>query len=202
MAMSNTSSTSKDQGKDQAAAQVAPGRQQSRRSVSPAVIAGIGGTVTALVVVAAVMVGRTAPAPADAVPAPAIQTAVATIPSSTMAPGSATAPARTDRCELPSLALLLQGTGIVHIHSGSYVSPPIQLTSERQRVTFPPPGPSQAGEGSITVEGVSRVFGFGRIDDDPAGTVLLGKKGEPARSYSLGNGSYLISVGWTPRNPC
>jgi hypothetical protein len=200
MAMSNTSSTSKTQ----SATQAKPDRSQSKRGASPAVIAGIGGTVTALAVVAAIMSSRTAPAPApaDSVPAAAAQSTVATVQSSTVAPGSTVAPDRADRCQMPSLALMLEGTGVVRIHSGSYVSPPIQLSPAYQRVTFPTPGPTQAGEGAITVEGVTGNFGFRRIENEPAGTILLGKAGEPARSYSLGNGSYLISLGWNPRNPC
>jgi hypothetical protein len=190
MVMSNVSSTSKGQG----AAQAKPGRRQSKPGILPAVIAGIGGTATVLAVVAVIMAANTAPQSSPAVAT--MQSPVATIQS------SPTASYRPDRCEIPTLALLFKGTGVVHIHSGSYLSPPIRLTSEFQRVTFPPPGPSQAGEGSITVDGFTGNFGFGRIENEPAGTMLQGRAGEPERSYPLGNGTYLISIGWNPRKAC
>jgi hypothetical protein len=212
MTMSDAFSTSKNQAAAQAGPKTNlktdPNARASKPKRSVAVIGGIGCTITVLAVAAALMAGNTTPTPPDSASAPVVQSSVATVQSSTTAPGttttpgSANAPVRAGQCEVPRLALMFSGTGTIRIHSGSYVSPPIDLSSERQMVSFPPPAPANAGEGSITVEGVGKIFGFGIIDHEPAGTMLLGKRGEPERSYSLGSGRYLISVGWTPRDPC
>lgn len=199
--MSNISPASKDHG----AAQANPGLPQPKRGVSPAVIAGIGGTITALVVVGAIMATKTAPAPVDAVPAPATQSSVATIQSpATVAPGSAVAPDRSNQCEMPSLALQIWGQGSVRIHSGSYVSPPIQLNSDFQRVTFPMPGPSQAGQGAIIVESTVGFFYFKKVENDPAGTALVdADRTQRIYPFNLNSPRQVsIAVGWNPRKPC
>jgi hypothetical protein len=192
--MSDFSSLSKGK----SAPQASPGRTKSR--ISTALVAGIGGVVTVLAVAVVMMAGSPMPQPASVATAPSsaalMQSPVATLQSAPASSGL------TDRCEVRSLALLFNGTGVVRIHSGSYLSPPIQLTQQYQRVTFPAPGSPQAGEGTITVEGITQSFGFSRIENEPAGTVLLGKRGEPERSYSLGHGLYLIAVGWNLRNSC
>jgi hypothetical protein len=184
----------------QIVSQASPGRGRTKSRIAPALVAGIGGVVTVLTVVAVMMAGSPMPQPAPVATAPSsaavMQAPVATLQST---PASS---AVTDRCQVRSLALLFNGTGVVRIHSGSYLSPPIQLSQQYQRVTFPTPGSPQAGEGTITVEGITQSFGFSRIENEPAGTILLGKRGEPERSYSLGHGLYLIAVGWNPRNSC
>jgi hypothetical protein len=200
--MSNGSSTPQGQGAAQADPQGSPGQRQPKPKTSTAVVAGIGGTVTALVVVAAIMATRTAPIPVDPVPAPITQSSVATIQSpAAVAPSSAVAPDRSNQCEMPSLALNFVGTGIIRVHSGSYVSPPVQLNSDLQRITFPIPGPSQAGQGTITVETTPGLLHFRTIDNEPSGTVVLDKKENYFHVYRESH-QLPIAVGWSPRNPC
>jgi hypothetical protein len=76
--------------------------------------------------------------------------------------------------------------GMVRIRSGSYLSPPINLTPTPQRIAVPYPSPYPTGRGVLTLVG----------EADQVGFYLT-----PGGIHNV-NGAYSVNVRWTPRNPC
>ena len=75
---------------------------------------------------------------------------------------------------------------MVRIRSGSYLSPPIKLTTTPQRVAIPYPAPYPAGRGVLTLIG----------EADQVGFYLT-----PGGIHNV-NGAYPVNVRWQVRNPC
>jgi hypothetical protein len=94
-------------------------------------------------------------------------------------------------CKVPlawvTLTQRLSGHGgMVRVRSGSYLSPPIQLTTAPQRVAIPYPAPYPTGRGVLTLVGEADQVGF-----------YL----RPGGVHDV-NGTYSINVRWQVRNPC
>ncbi|MBV8167557.1 MAG: hypothetical protein JO021_12245 [Alphaproteobacteria bacterium] len=77
--------------------------------------------------------------------------------------------------------------GMIRIHSGTYVSPPIQLTNTPQRVALPYPAPYPTGRGVLSVVG----------DADEVWLNLM-----PSWFIPSLKGVTSINVHWTVTNPC
>jgi hypothetical protein len=80
-----------------------------------------------------------------------------------------------------------RGGGIVRIHSGTYVSPPIQVTNSPQRVALPHPAPYPTGRGVLSVVG----------DADEVWLYLT-----PGWFVPSVKGGASINVHWNVTNPC
>ena len=94
-------------------------------------------------------------------------------------------------CQVPlawvTLTQRLSGHGgMVRVRSGSYLSPPIQLTTTPQRVAIPYPAPYPTGRGVLTLVGEADQVGF-----------YL----RPGGIHDV-NGTYSVNVRWQIRNPC
>lgn len=76
--------------------------------------------------------------------------------------------------------------GMVRVRSGSYLSPPIQVTSAPQRIAIPYPAPYPTGRGVLSLVG----------DADQVGFYL-----RPGRIANV-NGTYSVNVWWHVRSPC
>jgi len=76
--------------------------------------------------------------------------------------------------------------GMVRIRSGSYLSPPIKLTTTPQRVAIPYPAPYPTGRGVLTLVG----------EADQVGFYLT-----PGGIHDV-KGTYSVNVRWQVRNPC
>jgi len=76
--------------------------------------------------------------------------------------------------------------GMVRIRSGTYTSPPIQLTNVPQRVAIPYPAPYPTGRGVLTLIGEADRVGFYLT---PGGVQDV-------------HGAHSINVRWQVRNPC
>jgi hypothetical protein len=77
--------------------------------------------------------------------------------------------------------------GMVRIRSGSYLSPPIQLTDAPQRVAIPYPAPYPTGRGVLSLVG----------DADEMWFYLT-----PGWFVQTLKGTASINVHWTVGNPC
>jgi hypothetical protein len=77
--------------------------------------------------------------------------------------------------------------GLVRISSGSYLSPPFQLTDAPQRIAIPYPAPYPTGRGVLSLVG----------DADEVWFYLT-----PGWFVQTLKGSASINVHWTPGNPC
>jgi hypothetical protein len=77
--------------------------------------------------------------------------------------------------------------GMVRIRSGSYLSPPIQLTDAPQRIAIPYPAPYPTGRGVLSLVG----------DADEVWFYLT-----PGWFVQTVKGTASINVHWTPGNPC
>jgi hypothetical protein len=80
-----------------------------------------------------------------------------------------------------------RGGGMVRIHSGTYVSPPIQVTNSPQRVALPYPAPYPTGRGVLSVVG----------DADEVWLYLT-----PGWFVPNLEGVASINVHWKVTNPC
>jgi hypothetical protein len=103
--------------------------------------------------------------------------------------------ARAKECSVPLAQVAIwkiSGTsgGIIRIRSGSYISPPFNLTEAPQRVAIPFPAPYASGQGVISVEAVEGAANGAVISVSPAWQI-----------NSL-NGSASLHVVWTPKDPC
>jgi hypothetical protein len=76
--------------------------------------------------------------------------------------------------------------GMVRVRSGSYLSPPIRLTTTAQRIAIPYPAPYPTGRGVLTLVG----------EADQVGFYLT-----PGGVHDV-NGTYPVNVRWQVRNPC
>jgi hypothetical protein len=76
--------------------------------------------------------------------------------------------------------------GMVRVRSGSYLSPPIKLTTTPQRVAIPYPSPYPTGRGVLSLVG----------EADQVGFYLT-----PGGVHDV-NGTYSVNVRWQVRNPC
>jgi hypothetical protein len=77
--------------------------------------------------------------------------------------------------------------GMVRIRSGSYLSPPFQLTEAPQRIAIPYPAPYPTGRGVLSLIG----------DADEVWFYLT-----PGWFVPTLKGTASINVHWTPGNPC
>jgi len=77
--------------------------------------------------------------------------------------------------------------GLVRINSGSYLSPPFQLTDAPQRIAIPYPAPYPTGRGALSLVG----------DADEVWFYLT-----PGWFIQTLKGTASINVHWTPGNPC
>jgi len=77
--------------------------------------------------------------------------------------------------------------GMVRISSGSYLSPPFQLTDAPQRIAIPYPAPYPTGRGVLSLVG----------DADEVWFYLT-----PGWFIQALKGTASINVHWTPGNPC
>jgi hypothetical protein len=93
-------------------------------------------------------------------------------------------------CKAPLAWVTLQRPsghgGMVRVRSGSYLSPPIKLTSIPQRIAVPYPAPYPTGRGVLTLVG----------EADQVGFYLT-----PGGVHDV-NGTYSVNVHWQVRNPC
>jgi hypothetical protein len=76
--------------------------------------------------------------------------------------------------------------GMVRVRSGSYLSPPIKLTTTPQRIAIPYPAPYPTGRGVLTLVGEADQVGF-----------YL----RPGGVHDV-NGTYPVNVRWQILNPC
>ena len=176
----------------------APGNGKKRSPSRGIVIAVIGGLVTAGVAAAIVLPGLLGDGsdPAGSVEEPAlsalapadINAALPTLDPTT----SKTAVDDAKACKAPLAWVTLTQQpggrgGMVRIRSGTYTSPPIQLTTARQRIAIPYPAPYPTGRGVLSLVG----------DADQVGFYL-----SPGRVVPSVKGAYSINVRWVVRNPC
>jgi hypothetical protein len=77
--------------------------------------------------------------------------------------------------------------GMVRIRSGSYLSPPIQLTPARQRIAIPYPAPYPSGRGVLSLVGEADRVAFQLTPGVVAQNVT---------------GTYSVNVHWVVRKPC
>jgi hypothetical protein len=80
-----------------------------------------------------------------------------------------------------------RGDGMVRIRSGSYLSPPIQVTNVPQRIAIPYPAPYPTGRGVLSLVG----------DADEVWFYLT-----PGWFIPTLKGAASINVHWTVGNPC
>jgi hypothetical protein len=157
----------------------------------------IGALVTAGIATAAVspgLIGGKPSGPADAEPtlsalAPTdITTALPTLDAAT----SKVAVEDAKSCKAPLAWVILvkrpgSRGGMVRINSGSYLSPPFQLTDAAQRIAIPYPAPYPTGRGVLSLVG----------DADEVWFYLT-----PGWFVQTLKGTASINVHWTPANPC
>jgi hypothetical protein len=95
-------------------------------------------------------------------------------------------------CKVPMASVTLvkqagSADGMIRIRSGSYLSPPFQVTDVPQRVAIPFPAPYPTGRGALSV-----------IGEADGVTIFL----SPGWFVQSLNGAASIAVWWTPGNPC
>jgi hypothetical protein len=152
------------------------------------VIATVGGLITAALLVGAVSLmqsGKPGTFGLQTV-ATADITDAATSLNAAIA-GTATDDAR--QCKVPLAFVTLsmtQGSAVLRIRSGTYVSPDITLTEAPRRVAVPFPAAYPTGKGVISIEGNARGV-----------NVWL----TPGRHLEALNGIEAIPVVWTPKDP-
>jgi hypothetical protein len=175
-----------------------PGNGRKRGPSRGIMITIIGALITAGIVTVAVVPGligaRTSGPAGDAEP-----TLVALMPNEipaalpTLDPATSKAAvddAKACKAPLATTALVKRpGSrgGMVRIRSGSYLSPPIQLTDAPQRIAIPYPAAYPTGRGVLSLVG----------DADEVWFYLT-----PGWFVPILKGTASINVHWTPGNPC
>jgi hypothetical protein len=175
-----------------------PGDGKNRDPSGGILITIIGALVTAGIVTGAVspgLIGGELSGPAgDAEPmlsalAPAdIATALPTLDPATSK--AAVEDAKSCKAPLAWVTLVKRPRsrgGLVRINSGSYLSPPFQLTDAPQRIAIPYPAPYPTGRGVLSLVG----------DADEVWFYLT-----PGWFVQTLKGTASINVHWTPGNPC
>jgi hypothetical protein len=151
-------------------------------------IATAGGLITAAVLVGAVSLVQSGKPGTFALQS--VATADITDAATSLNP--AIARAATDdarQCKVPLAFVTLsttQGSAVLRVRSGTYVSPDITLTEAPRRVAVPFPAPYPTGKGVISIEGTARGV-----------NVWL----TPGRHIESLNGIEAIPVVWTPKDP-
>jgi hypothetical protein len=175
----------------------APGDGKKRGPSRGIVITIIGALITAGIATAAVfpdLIGGKPSGPAGDEPALSalaptdITTALPTLDPAT----SKAAVEEAKSCKVPLAVLTVAKRpgsrgGMVRLRSGSYLSPPFQLTDTPQRIAHPFPGPYPTGRGVLSLVG----------DADEVWVHLT-----PGWFVQTLRGTASINVHWTPRNPC
>jgi hypothetical protein len=175
-----------------------PGDGKKRRPSRGIMITIIGALVTAGIATAAVspgLVGGKPPGPAgDAEPTlSALAPMDITDALRTLEPATSKAAVEDSKsCKAPLAWVILvkrpgSRGGMVRISSGSYLSPPFQLTDAPQRIAIPYPAPYPTGRGVLSLVG----------DADEVWFYLT-----PGWFVQTLKGTASINVHWTPRNPC
>jgi hypothetical protein len=155
---------------------------------SPLVLACVGGVLTGLVIAASMPGASGAGSTLGQVAITELADA-----SSSVDPATGSQPLQDARnCKVPMAYVTLAATGTdkpnrVRIHSGSYQSPTIVITSEPRRVAIPFPAAYETGRGVISVEGEAKDL-----------SIWLA----PVWSSPLVAGPQVINVVWTPKSPC
>jgi hypothetical protein len=175
-----------------------PGNGKSRGVLRGVIITICGALITAGIVTAAVVPGLIGPKPSgpagDSEPtllalAPSdIAAAIPTLDPATSK--AAVDDAKSCKAPLASTVLVKRpgtGSGMVRIRSGSYLSPPFQVTDVPQRIAIPYPAPYATGHGVLSLVG----------DADDVWFYLT-----PGWFLPALKGTASINVHWTPGNPC
>jgi hypothetical protein len=141
-----------------------------RPGKSSALVAGLGAALVASALTFAIAPGK---------PSPAV---------------SAQAAASTSQCQsLPRSMLVMTNTGggTVRFREGSYLSPPIVLTTQPQTVVFPLPRPeTTAIDETITIEG------------DATDLVIASPVTNARTTYPQLTGTFSIKKNWVPLKSC
>lgn len=144
--------------------------QAQRSGKNSALVAGLGAALVASALTFAVMPAK---------PAPAVSTQAA---------------APSTQCQsLPRSMLVMTNTGggTVRFREGSYLSPPIVLTTQPQTVVFPLPRPeSVAVDEIITIEG------------DATDLVIASPVTNARNTYPQLTGTFSIKKNWVPLKSC
>jgi hypothetical protein len=144
--------------------------QAQRSGKNSALVAGLGAALVASALTFAVMPAK---------PSPAVSTQAA---------------APTTQCQsLPRSMLVMTNTGggTVRFREGSYLSPPIVLTTQPQTVVFPLPRPeSVAVDEIITIEG------------DATDLVIASPVTNARNTYPQLTGTFAIKKNWVPLKSC
>lgn len=170
------------------AAAPSPGAPRPVRLPPPLAIACIGGLLTGLAIASSLSGAAGAGSTLGQVAITELADA-----SSSVDPATGSQPLQDARnCKVPMAYVTLAATGSdkpnrVRIHSGSYQSPTIVITSEPRRIAIPFPAAYETGRGVISVEGEAKDL-----------SIWLA----PVWSSPLVTGPQVINVVWTPKSPC